>query len=314
MFLITGCSGFIGYHITKNFLETGHKVIGIDNLNSYYSLDLKKARLRELKKFDLFNFHKLDLSKISQLKKLNTELKKVRYVIHLAGQAGVRYSIVNPYSYIDDNIKAHLNLLEIFKGKKIDLFIYASSSSIYGNNKNNLNPESFYAVTKKTIEDMSYVYHRIYKINFIGLRFFTVYGSWGRPDMFVYKFIEKSLQNKVIDIYNFGNHKRSFTHIDDVIFNFNLLFKKYSKYSKKIFKIYNIGNPKSVKLKNLITEIEKIINIKTKKRVMAIQKGEVKSTKANITKEIKSFNSKYQINTAQGIKEFYEWFKLYKKI
>lgn len=250
MFLITGCSGFIGYHVTKNFLKSGHRVIGIDNLNTYYSKDLKKDRLRQLKKFNLFYFYKLDLSKINNLKKIKNELKKVKYVIHLAGQAGVRYSVVNPYSYIDNNIRAHLNLLEIFKEVKIDFFMYASSSSIYGNNKNKPNPESFYAVTKKTIEDMSYVYHQIYKINFIGLRFFTVYGSWGRPDMFIYKFIEKSFKNKIIDIYNKGNHKRSFTHINDVIYNLNLIFNKYSKNSKKIFKVYNIGNPKSVELKN----------------------------------------------------------------
>tara|TARA_B100000989_G_C19530464_1_gene469433 strand:+ start:699 stop:1655 length:957 start_codon:yes stop_codon:yes gene_type:complete len=316
MYLVTGAAGFIGFHISLYLLQNNKKVIGIDNLSSYYDTQLKLDRLNQLKKYRRFIFYKIDLSKRSKLLNIHKYLNKAEYVIHLAGQAGVRYSIKNPQTYLKNNIQAYLNILEVFKSKKkLKLILYASSSSIFGdyNKKNLKQPESFYAVTKKTMEDMSSIYNKIYKINIIGLRFFTVYGPWGRPDMSIYKFTNKIESNVGIEVFNSGDHMRSFTYISDVIDNIQLIINKFSKKNINICDVFNIGNPKSIKLNKMIKILEKEINKKSKKIFTNKQLGDVDNTKANIRREIKIYNSKYKVDLEDGIKKFYEWFLSYKR-
>jgi UDP-glucuronate 4-epimerase len=311
MILITGCAGFIGFHLSIYYLKRSQKIIGIDNLNSYYDKKLKLKRLKELKKFKNFKFIFLDLKK----KKSLTKLKKYnfKYIIHLAGQAGVRYSITNPISYVDNNIKAYINLLEFFKYQKnLISILYASSSSVYGDKISeikNYNIKSVYAATKKTMEFISDIYCEIYKLKFIGMRFFTVYGPYGRPDMSIFKFFTNISKNKKIDVYNYGNHKRSFTYIDDIIFNINKIIL-YSKKNVKIkdSKVYNIGNPKTVNLFKLIKIIEKIIKKNVKKNFMPFQTGDVLKTKANIGKDENKLGFRFKVNIEQGVKNFYKWF------
>ena len=311
MFLITGCAGFIGFHLSIYYLKKNQRIIGIDNLNSYYDKKLKLRRLKELKKFKNFKFIFLDLKK----KKSLIKLKKYsfKYIVHLAGQAGVRYSIINPISYVDNNIKAYINLLEFFKYKKnLISILYASSSSVYGDKIShikNYNIKSVYAATKKTMEFISDVYCKIYKLKFIGMRFFTVYGPYGRPDMSIFKFFNNIIKNKKIDVYNYGNHKRSFTYIDDIIFNINKIILHSKKNIKiKDSKFYNIGNPQTVNLLRLIKLIEKIIKKNVKINFMPFQTGDVLKTKANIGKHENKLGFRFKINIEQGIKNFHKWF------
>ena len=308
MILITGCAGFIGFHLSIYYLKRNQTIIGIDNLNSYYDKKLKLRRLKELKKFKNFIFIFLDLKK----KKSLTKLKKYnfKYIIHLAGQAGVRYSITNPISYVDNNIKAYINLLEFFKYQKnLISILYASSSSVYGDKISeikNYNIKSVYAATKKTMEFISDIYCEIYKLKFIGMRFFTVYG---RPDMSIFKFFTNISKNKKIDVYNYGNHKRSFTYIDDIIFNINKIILHSKKNIKiKDSKVYNIGNPQTVNLLRLIKIIEKIIKKNVKINFMPFQTGDVLKTKANIGKDENKLGFRFKVNIEQGVKNFYKWF------
>jgi UDP-glucuronate 4-epimerase len=311
MFLITGCAGFIGFHLSTYYLKKNQRIIGIDNLNSYYDKKLKLRRLKELKKFKNFKFIFLDLKK----KKSLIKLKKYnfKYIVHLAGQAGVRYSIINPISYVDNNIKAYINLLEFFKYQKNLIgILYASSSSIYGDKNSeikNYNIKSVYAATKKTMEFISDVYCKIYKLKFVGMRFFTVYGPYGRPDMSIFRFFKNILNNKKIDVYNYGKHKRSFTYIDDIIFNINKIILSSKKSLKvKDSKVYNIGNPQSVSLLRLIKVIENIVKKKVKKNFMPFQIGDVLKTKANISKDENKLGFRFKVNIDQGIRKFSKWF------
>jgi len=311
MILITGCAGFIGFHLSIYYLKRNQTIIGIDNLNSYYDKKLKLRRLKELKKFKNFIFIFSDLKK----KKSLTKLKKYnfKYIIHLAGQAGVRYSITNPISYVDNNIKAYINLLEFFKYQKnLISILYASSSSVYGDKISeikNYNIKSVYAATKKTMEFISDIYCEIYKLKFIGMRFFTVYGPYGRPDMSIFKFFTNISKNKKIDVYNYGNHKRSFTYIDDIIFNINKIILHSKKNIKiKDSKVYNIGNPQTVNLLRLIKIIEKIIKKNVKINFMPFQTGDVLKTKANIGKDENKLGFRFKVNIEQGVKNFYKWF------
>lgn len=311
MLLITGCAGFIGFHLSKFYLSRGFNVVGIDNLNNYYNKKLKIERLNILKKNKKFKFFFLDLKKKKQIIKLKNY--RFKHIIHLAGQAGVRYSIVNPLSYVDNNIKAYINLLEFFKyHKSLVSILYASSSSIYGDKKSkikNYNIKSVYAVSKKTMEFISDVYCNIYKLKFVGMRFFTVYGPYGRPDMSIYKFFNNILENKKIDIYNYGNHKRSFTYIDDIILNINKIVKNSNKNKyKKDSIVFNIGNPISVSLLKLIKIIEAVLSKKVKKNLMPFQMGDVLKTKAYIGKEEDRLDFKFKVNIEEGIKKFANWF------
>jgi UDP-glucuronate 4-epimerase len=329
--LITGSAGFIGSELAYKLLKTRLKIIGVDNHNNYYDSRLKNKRVNRLKKFKNYKHYKFDI--LNQNKLLNICKKhKVRKVIHLAGQAGVRYSLVDPSSYLDSNIVGFFNVLNVCKILKMDKLLYASTSSVYGLNKklpfsendNTDHPISFYSATKKCNEIMAHSYSYLYNIKTIGLRFFTVYGPWGRPDMALFKFVDHILNNKKIKIYNKGDHIRDFTYIDDITdgiikllkldlkkdLNFNL---KNPSPSSSIcpWRIYNIGSNKKIKLMEFIHLIEKILNKKAKIQYLPLQKGDVKTTYANISK-IKS-DAKYKPSTDlyKGVSKFINWYLNY---
>ncbi len=272
--LVTGSAGFIGFHTAKFFLKKGHQVFGLDNLNRYYDVNLKKARNKILLRFKNYNFKKININSFKKVEKFFLK-NKFDLVIHLAAQAGVRYSLKNPSVYIDTNLRGFFNIIENCKKNNIKKFIYASSSSVYGVNKNKffketdsaVSPIQLYAATKRSNELIAHAYSSLYKMNTIGLRFFTVYGPWGRPDMSFFLFTKKILNNEIIDIFNFGKHVRDFTYIDDVVRGIFLCSKKNLKKStnNQLFKIVNIACGKPVKLINFISIIEKKLNKNLKK-------------------------------------------------
>ena len=314
--IITGCAGFIGMHLCKKLLDKNY-VIGIDNINSYYDINLKKDRLKILKKYKKFKFFKLD---ITDFKKLNEVFSKINpsIVIHLASEVGVRNSSKRPRSYINTNINGFLNILEACKGKNIKKLFYASSSSVYGkNNKkkfvetlNTDKPLSIYAATKKSAEVLAATYSHLYNLTTIGLRFFTVYGPYGRPDMAIYGFTESIYKNKKINIYGQGNLERDFTYIDDVIFYINKILRR------KFFKneILNIGNTEPIKVIKIINLLEQNIGKKAKINFSKMPKTEVYKTKADISKLKKIGSIKKRTSIKKGILHFVNWYKVYKKI
>ena len=319
--LLTGCAGFIGFHTTKLLLNEDHIVIGVDNLNNYYDVKLKLSRLNQLKLDDKFIFIKSDIQNKNLLK--NKKLKQIEIdcVINLAAQAGVRHSLKDPYSYIDSNLMGQLNILEIVKERKIKKFIYASSSSVYGGNKELPfstkqrvdSPMSLYAATKKSTELLAECYSKLYKIQCIGLRFFTVYGPWGRPDMATFIFTKKILEKRKIDIFNFGKMKRDFTYIDDIVngINGSILYE-----SKKEFyhNVYNLGNNNSEDLLDFIEIIEKNLGIKAKRNFLPLQPGDVPETFADISQSKKDLKFKPTTKIKDGIPKFIKWYKSYYKI
>ena len=321
MYLITGSAGFIGFHLSLTLLKKGHHVIGLDSINNYYDKKIKYDRLKILKKFKNFRFLKIDLSKQNIIsKKIKKFVNKIEIIIHLAGQAGVRYSLINPNAYINDNILSHVNLLECFKkSKKIKLILYASSSSVYGEkNSNNsassspqVNPISVYSASKLSMELISKSYNSLYNLKSIGLRFFSVYGPWGRPDMFYYKFLKHILNNKPISIFNYGNHKRSFTYIDDAILNILKIVKKFKNNKNNVCDVFNIGNPNSISLKKLILVLEKKIKKKAVKKYIKKNPEEVIMTKASIIREKKIFNHEINVTLESGVEKFVDWYKKY---
>ncbi len=313
MILITGSAGFIGFHLAKYYLKKNIRVIGIDNYSDYYDIKFKKNRTNILKLNKKFTFLKVDLSNKKSFEKLNKYKNKINFIFHLAGQAGVRYSFKNPASYIKNNIEAYIYLLEYFKYQKnIKAILYASSSSIYGDNVENEKNKmiSVYAVSKKALEQISSVYNHNYNLNFVGMRFFTVYGPYGRPDMAVYKFFDRITKNQKIEIYNYGNHSRSYTYITDVVENINkiIIFIKKKEHKKSLNKILNIGNPKTVNLNNFIKLIEKYSKKKAKIKYLPKQTGDVLITKAKINNEEKNFKFRFNINIEKGLKKFSHWF------
>ena len=318
--LVTGVAGFIGFHLVKKLLDKKIIVYGIDNINDYYDRGIKKARLKELKKYKNFFFN---LTSLSNKQKINNIVKKnkISYIINLAAQAGVRYSISNPQEYFTSNIEGFFNILEISKENKIKHLIYASTSSVYGNNKKfPLNEESktdqplsFYAASKKTNEVMAYSYSNIYKLPTTGLRFFTVYGPFGRPDMALFKFTKSLFTNKQISLFNNGNHSRDFTYIDDIVEGIFLLIKKPS--NKIIpYNIFNIGSNSPKKLNLFIKIIEKLVNKKSKIKKLPLQLGDVKKTHASINKLTKYVGYKPKYNIYIGIKKFVDWYIRYYKL
>jgi UDP-glucuronate 4-epimerase len=314
--LVTGSAGFIGFHTSLKLLSEKKKVIGIDNINSYYDQKIKIKRLSILKENKNFLFIKGDLSSDIIYKKIKKFLNKVQIIYHFAGQAGVRYSIKNPEDYVKNNILAYIKLLEFFKfSKSTKLFIYASSSSVYGDNKSEshsknsaLRPLSIYSASKISMELISNVYCNLYKKKFLGLRFFTVYGPWGRPDMSYYKFCNLVSENKAIEIYNYGNHSRSFTYIDDLVLNL-IKIKDYIIKKKNISSdVYNLGNPKTIKLVTFIKTLEKIVGYSFKKKFIQKQPGDVNITKANLNIENKLFKLKFNYTLSSGLEKFYKWY------
>ena len=320
--LITGVAGFIGYHLSEKLLNNNYDIIGIDNLNDYYDPKLKNARLDNIITLSNFEFHKVDFINNNELKPI-FENNQIDQVIHLGAQAGVRYSISNPYFYIETNITGFLNILENCKNNKIENIIYASSSSIYGINETmpfseNHKTEkqiSMYGVSKKTNELMAHAYSNLYELNTTGLRFFTVYGPWGRPDMALYIFTKAIIEGKSIDLFNNGEHTRSFTYINDITEPILRLIKiNYEKkddlYSHEIF---NIGGAKPIRLLKFIDIIENYLGKKAKINLKPMQQGDVKETNANIDKLEKITGYIPQTSIEEGIKKFIDWYMDYHK-
>ena len=312
--LITGSSGFIGFHLSRFLLKKGFSVFGIDNLNKYYDIKLKEQRLKILKQYTNFSFKKLDINKTKEVQNILIK-NKIVYVVHLAAQAGVRYSILNPSTYVKNNINGFYSILEASKNSKIKHLLYASTSSVYGNDKNlpskEINntdkPESFYAATKKAHEVMAHAFSNIYKLPTTGLRFFTVYGSYGRPDMALFKFAKAIKNNQEISLFNNGKHNRDFTHVSDVVmYIFNLIKKK--PINDPPFQLFNIANSKTQKLKYFLKLIEKHFNKNAKIKNLKLQKGDVKNTYGDI-KKIKSITGyKPLTDIENGLKEYFDWF------
>ena len=318
MYLITGVAGFIGMHFAKKMLDDGIKVLGIDSINNYYDTNLKNDRIKILKKYKNFRFIKTDLKSEKTFKLLKKKSKEITYIVHLAGQAGVRYSIQNPVAYVNDNILGFVNLLEAFKNsKKLKCLLYASSSSVYGKSKKHysknylLQPISMYAATKMSMELISNVYLDLYSIKSIGIRFFTVYGPYGRPDMAYYKFCNQIKKRETIKVFNKGKHKRSFTYIDDAINNLYEILKKSSKINSKESPILNIGNPKTINLTKFISILEKKLSLKSKKKFLKRQPGDVLETKAIINFEKKKLKFNFKTNLEKGIEKFVIWHNSY---
>jgi UDP-glucuronate 4-epimerase len=331
--LITGAAGFIGFHLTSLLVKKGFFVIGLDNLNSYYDRNLKLDRLKEIQRISKkkFKFYKVDISSNKKLQKIFKK-EKIDIVINLAAQAGVRYSLENPSAYIKSNLLGFFNILQLSKDFDIKHLVYASTSSVYGMNKKlpfsenqGVNhPLQLYAATKRSNELMAHAYSNLYKLPTTGLRFFTVYGPWGRPDMALFLFVKNILSFKPIKVFNRGMHMRDFTYVDDIA---NGIYKVIFKIPKQSvqkslmpnssnapFRILNIGNSKKVKLLSFIKEIENNLKIKAKKKYFGLQKGDVVSTFSD-TKGIKKLtNYKSKTSYKLGIKKFIQWYKKYYEI
>ncbi len=319
--LITGVSGFIGYHLALKLLKHNFEIIGVDNMNNYYNNDLKFDRLKEIEKISNsnFKFRKVDINDESSINKIFTE-NKFDVVIHLAAQAGVRYSIDNPKTYIDTNIKGFFNVIDASYKSNVDLFLYASSSSVYGlgkelpYNENSITdkPASLYAATKKSTELIAHSYSHLYGLKTIGLRFFTVYGPWGRPDMAYYTFTQKILNDEPIQIFNNGLNYRDFTYIEDIIDGIEKIINK--GLTKQNYSLINIGNNESVSVEKFISILEKNLNKKAIKEYVSFQKGDVEKTWADINLIKKDYEYSPKTSLEEGLKKFCKWYLNYNKV
>tara|TARA_Y100000768_G_scaffold387241_1_gene377916 strand:- start:1371 stop:2327 length:957 start_codon:yes stop_codon:yes gene_type:complete len=314
--LVTGCAGFIGFHLCDSLLKDGYLIFGIDNINDYYNVNLKKDRLKILNKFQNFKFLNADISNYKQIEKDFNRFNPNK-VVNLAAQAGVRYSLENPHIYIESNIAGFLNIIELCRLNDVKGLIYASSSSVYGGNKKVPfsvddrvdNPISIYAATKKSNELIANTYSHLYGLCTTGLRYFTVYGPWGRPDMAIYKFTKKILNGDMIQIYNHGKMKRDFTFIDDIISGTRAAIDK--NYNSEIF---NLGNSKSVNLMHIVRKLEEKLNLKAKIDYQPMQPGDVYETFADINQSIEKLGFRPKTSIDKGISKFVEWYRSYKKI
>lgn len=327
-YLVTGAAGFIGFHVSQRLLAAGHQVVGLDNLNDYYDVSLKQARLDLLASAD-FRFLKMELDDNAGMAVLFAEEQFDR-VIHLAAQAGVRYSLENPHAYAQANLVGHLNVLEGCRHNKVQHLLYASSSSVYGLNRKLPfstddsvdHPVSLYAATKKANELMSHTYSHLYGLPTTGLRFFTVYGPWGRPDMALFKFTKAMLEGKTIDVYNYGKMKRDFTYIDDIVEAIirlqDVIPEANSEWtvengspatSSAPYRIYNIGNSSPVELMDYITALEEALGIEAKKNMMPMQAGDVLETSAETQPLYDLVGFRPQTSVKDGVKNFVEWYR-----
>ena len=338
--LVTGSAGFIGYHVSLSLLKRGEEVVGIDNLNDYYDISLKKARLKELTEFDKkneissFNFIKLDISSTKDVERLFID-EGFDAVINLAAQAGVRYSIENPYAYINSNIIGFMNILEGCRHNNIKHLVYASSSSVYGSNEKLPfsvsdsvdHPLSLYAATKKSNELMAHTYSSLYGLPTTGLRFFTVYGPWGRPDMALFTFTKSILAGDPINVFNHGNHKRDFTYIDDIVEgvvscldnpaqpNKNWDGSRPDPGSSKFpWKVYNIGNSSPVELSRYIGLLEKELGKTAKQNFLPMQPGDVPNTSADVSSLADDIGYSPDTPVEEGIRKFAIWYKEFYRI
>lgn len=338
--LITGAAGFIGFHLVNKLVGKEFEVIGLDNINDYYDVNLKYGRLNESgivkseinygeliesKKNSNYNFIKLNLEDQENLYQLFEE-EKFDLVVNLAAQAGVRYSLKNPHAYINSNILGFTNILEACRHNSIKHLVYASSSSVYGLNKempfstkdNVDHPISLYAASKKSNELMAHTYSHLFKIPTTGLRFFTVYGPWGRPDMALFLFTKAIIEKMPIDVYNYGNMQRDFTYIDDIVDGILKVLKNIPKGKSEItdpsssvapYRIYNIGNNAPVKLMDFIEAIENSLGIEAQKNMMPIQPGDVEKTWADVSGLIEELNYNPNTDINFGVKSFVDWYK-----
>lgn len=334
--LVTGAAGFIGYHLSKRLLEEGFSVTGVDNLNSYYDVNLKKSRLEILEKSEEFAFVRLD---ISELKGLEAIFQKREFdvVVNLAAQAGVRYSLENPHAYVESNVVGFVNLLECCRRYNVKHLLFASSSSVYGANRqmpfsvshNVDHPVSLYAATKKSNELMAHVYAHLYQLPCTGLRFFTVYGPWGRPDMAYFLFTKAILEGEPIKVFNHGRMKRDFTYIDDIVEGVVRVMDRQpvanSSWSEQMenpdpgnswarYKIYNIGNNRPVELIKFIETIEHTLGIKAKKEFCDMQPGDVQATCADIDDLMEDVGFTPEVPLEIGIERFVSWYRTYYKV
>tara|TARA_R110002111_G_scaffold194391_1_gene260567 strand:- start:362 stop:1387 length:1026 start_codon:yes stop_codon:yes gene_type:complete len=337
--LVTGAAGFIGFFTSKALINNGHTVVGLDNINDYYDINLKYARLNELgidkkeasifnnlsksKKNITFSFIRMNLEDRESLPKLFKN-ENFDVVCNLAAQAGVRYSLENPESYVDSNLVGFLNILECCRNFEIKHLVYASSSSVYGLNKkipfstddNVDHPISLYAATKKSNELMAHTYSHLFKIPTTGLRFFTVYGPWGRPDMAMFLFTDAIVNNKPIKVFNYGKMERDFTYIDDIVGGIVRIIENQNKErieKSDLYKVYNIGNNNCVKLLDFIKEIELNLETEAEKNMLPIQPGDVERTWANVDDLIKDYDYRPNTSIKHGVKAFVDWYKAYYK-
>ena len=333
--LITGAAGFIGFHLADRLGREGYHVVGIDNLNDYYDVKLKKDRLTILQEnHSSFTFQKAELEDKLAIDQLFEE-HHFDYVVNLAAQAGVRYSLENPYAYTQSNVTGFLNILEACRHFPVKHLLYASSSSVYGANTqmpfsvhhNVDHPVSLYAATKKANELMAHTYSHLYGTPTTGLRFFTVYGPYGRPDMALFLFTKAILEDRPIDVYNYGNMKRDFTYVDDIVEGIKRLLPNVaqsnpdwngddpdSATSFAPYKVYNIGNNQPVKLLDFIEEIEKNLGKKAEKNLMPIQDGDVPATYADVEDLMNDVGFKPKTSIQEGIKNFVNWYREYYKV
>ena len=314
--LVTGAAGFIGFHLSRKLLETGNQIIGVDNLNRYYDVSLKKARLELLRSYKDFVFYREDIQNLSGLKEI-FQKHSIGRICNLAAQAGVRHSLKDPFSYQKSNLEGFLNLLEMAREYKVLNFVYASSSSVYGNNPKIPfsvddrvdTPVSLYGATKKANELMAYAYSHLFHIPCTGLRFFTVYGPWGRPDMALFLFTDAILNNRPINVYNYGRMRRDFTYIDDVVDGTIAALERPHAYE-----IFNLGNSNATELMDFIRIIEEELGREAQKNLMPLQPGDVIETSADIRKsrEMLGFSPKTPI--WDGIRKFLAWYREYYKL
>ncbi|UBF28043.1 NAD-dependent epimerase [Kovacikia minuta CCNUW1] len=331
--LVTGTAGFIGFHLSQKLLKLGNEVIGIDSLNEYYDVNLKHDRLRQLKDDSNFQFYHLDISDRTALPELFVKHSFTR-VVHLAAQAGVRYSLTNPHAYVDSNLVGFLNILEACRHAKIEHLVFASSSSVYGANTKRPfsvqdpvnHPISLYAATKRSNELMAHSYSHLYGMAVTGLRFFSVYGPWGRPDMALFLFTKAILEGKPIDVFNGGKMQRNFTYIDDVVEGVSRLMDKIPtpapnalqdlsdpSTSYAPFKIYNIGNHQTVQLGYFIEVLENYLGKKATQNLLPLQPGDVPQADADITDLKREIGFQPDTPIEVGIPKFVDWYRSYNR-
>lgn len=332
--LVTGAAGFIGSTLSLKLLQRGDEVVGIDNLNEYYDVNLKLARLDRLQSHDRFKFVKLEIADKKAVEDLFVK-ERFQRVMHLAAQAGVRYSITNPHAYIDSNIHGFINILEGCRHNGTEHLVYASSSSVYGANTktpfsihdNVDHPVSLYAASKKANELMAHTYSHLFNLPTTGLRFFTVYGPWGRPDMSLFMFTRNILEDKAIDVFNYGNHLRDFTYIDDIVEGVIRVIDQPAQAdvdwvggnpdpatSLAPYRIYNIGNNNPVQLLTFIETLEKCLGKKAIKNLLPLQPGDVPETYADVSDLVQDFGYKPATLLENGISNFVDWYKEFYRV
>ena len=332
--LVTGAAGFIGFHLTRRLIERGDEVVGLDNLNDYYDVSLKEARLEQLQRLDNFRFVRLDLADREGMAALFKE-ERFERVVNLAAQAGVRYSLINPHAYVDSNLTGFMNILEGCRHNEVEHLVYASSSSVYGANTsmpfsvhdNVDHPVSLYAASKKANELMAHTYAHLYRLPVTGLRFFTVYGPWGRPDMALFLFTKAILAGEPIDVFNYGKMRRDFTYVDDIVEGVMRTLDNTAApnpdwdgahpdpgTSSAPSRLYNIGNNNPVELLDLIATLEKALGRSAEKNLMPIQPGDVPATYADVDDLMNDVGFKPSTSIADGVNRFVAWYREYYQV